>query len=377
MITYFGIFDTLKQPHRVKVSPACCKKMEYVAEAVQEVGEECRVVSIAEPDGDHFKVKSQMCYQSGAGTPVVLLSSVCGKGLLPMLMRLIGGKLTLLFYFLKNIKRHDIILLYHTPRHIEIFYLMKIVLGLKMILEVEEIYDKVSRLTPYHRWMEYKIFKIADAYIFPTEMLNEQVNDGNKPYVIIYGNYKSESTVSRKHDDGRIHIVYSGTFNERKGGAKAAIASTEYLDDHYCMHIAGWGTDDEVNKTKQLVDKTAIKTACKLVFDGYVGEKEYSAYLQKCHIGLNTQNPNDILSTACFPSKILVYMSNGLAVVSSESDAIEKSVLAPHMVIYKEQTGKSIAEAIKRLNINTNNRQVVERLHQDAVINLANLISNA
>lgn len=44
---------------------------------------------------------------------------------------------------------------------------------------------------------EYEFFKIADAFIFPTELLSEKVNTEKKPEVIIYGTYHIEKELPK------------------------------------------------------------------------------------------------------------------------------------------------------------------------------------
>ena len=49
-------------------------------------------------------------------------------------------------------------------------------------------------------------------------------------------------------------------------------------------------------------------------------------FIQKCQIGLCTQNIDAAFNTTSFPSKILSYMSNGLEVVGVNIAAIKNSM---------------------------------------------------
>ena len=372
-IFYFGSFDTLRDKHGLKVSPACCNKMEYVAEALTEIGCECEIVSIAKSNIKGLGIQRSNKSKLGA-INVFFFSSITGSNPITEIIQRIWRKFQLVFFFLFRVRSCSTIVLYHTTRHIELFYLMKLIFRPRLILEVEEVYDKVSKVDKLHGWLEKKIFDLADAYIFPTEILNEQVNTNHKPFAIVYGSYKLPTKVSSKNDD-RIHVVYSGTFNPRKGGAIAAIEASEFLDFHYHLHITGWGTEKETAVVKKMAEETAKKTECAISFDGFIEEGEFPGYLQKFHVGICSQNPNDILSSFCFPSKILVYMGNGLSVVSSHTVVIDSCSISDKICTYEEQTGKAIAMAVQSVAINNSNRDAVSKLHKSCIKSLNQLLS--
>ena len=372
-IYYFGSFDTLREKHGLKVSPACCNKMEYIATALTKIGCECEIASIAKSNIKRVGFKKSNKSELGV-IHVSIFSTITGSNPIIRILQIIWSKIQLIFFFLVHVRSCDTIVLYHTMRHIELFCMMKLVFKPRFILEVEEMYDKVSKVDIIHGWLEKIIIKLADAYIFPTEILNEQLNINQKPFAIVYGSYKLPTIVSKKNAD-RIHVVYSGTFNPRKGGAIAAIESSEFLDSHYHLHITGWGTEKETADVKKMAEETAKKTECAISFDGFVEENEFPGYLQKFHIGICSQNPNDILSSFCFPSKILVYMGNGLSVVSSRTVVIDRCSISNKICTYEEQTGKSIAMAIQAVTINNSNRDEVNELHKRCVNSIKKLLS--
>ena len=95
------------------------------------------------------------------------------------------------------------------------------------ILEMEEIYADVignERI----RKREIEAAHKASGYIFPTQMLNLEINIESKPAVIVHGTYQVEPdrkcTVFdnglHKEDCNIIHCVYAGTFDPRKRGAQ-------------------------------------------------------------------------------------------------------------------------------------------------------------
>lgn len=262
----------------------------------------------------------------------------------------IHSSLTLFFFLLFNVKRNEKIVVYHSLGYMRCLNFLKAIKKFKLILEVEEIYGDVGENIKTSK-KELKFFKKADAFIFPTILLNEKININNKPYVIIHGTYNVEKQLSDKFDDGKIHCVYAGTFDPRKGGVLAAVATAEYLSNKYHMHIIGFGSEKDKKLLVQTIDEVSQKTECKITYDGLKSGEEYIKFIQSCHIGLSTQNPNAIFNDTSFPSKVLSYLANGLRVVSVKIKALETSGVNDLLCYYDEQKPEKIAKAIKAVDI--------------------------
>lgn len=196
---------------------------------------------------------------------------------------------------------------------------------------------------------EYEFFKIADGFIFPTELLSEKVNTEKKPEVIIYGTYHIEKELPKLFSDGKIHCVYAGTLDPRKGGA-AAVEAALFLNGDYHIHILGFGNEKEKAEMLNIIDDISKKTEAKITYDGLLSGDEFTSFIQSCDIGFSTQSPDAAFNSTSFPSKILTYMVNGLRVVSIRIPAIEKSAVGKFMYYYDEQTPENIAKAIKSID---------------------------
>lgn len=249
------------------------------------------------------------------------------------------------------------------------------------ILEVEEIYsDVMAKKKKQNRKKEDFMFSAASSYIFSTELLNRELNNGNKPYVVCNGTYNTtQKLVEEKifdDDKDKIHCVYAGTFDPRKGGGAAAAAAAAFLPPNYHIHILGFGNDTDTRVMKDLISEVSKKSVATVTYDGLLSGEEYIRFIQSCDIGLSTQNPDAAFNATSFPSKILSYMSNGLRVVSIRIPAIEGSAIGKYMYYYDKQTPEEIAKAIMAVDLNDdyNGRQVISKLDAEFSYDIAKLM---
>ena len=268
--------------------------------------------------------------------------------------------LLLLFKTHKN----ENVLMYHAIERSMPVLVAKAIKKFRLLLEVEEIYGDALHLSEKQHLMEEKIISAADAYIFPTELLNRKLNTEQKPYAIICGTYESAPIITKPANDGITHLVYSGTLDRIKGGAYAAIDAAKFLDDGFHIHILGFGSTDDVELIQQKIREHNLNYACSVTYDGCLLGEAYDRFLQTCHIGLSTQDIREQFNDTSFPSKILTYMANGLNVVSGKIPVVVTSPVNQYMSYYEKQEPEQIASAIRKAtNMEScNNRIVVNRL---------------
>jgi len=83
-----------------------------------------------------------------------------------------------------------------------------------------------------------------------------------------------------------------------------------------------------------------------VTYEGVLSGDDYIRFLQRCDIGLSTQNPEAEFNDTSFPSKILSYLSNGLRVVTVKIPVVEMSAIGDLCTYYEKQDPKEIADAI-------------------------------
>lgn len=260
-------------------------------------------------------------------------------------------KLKFTFLLLKKIPKNSVVYVYHSLYYKGLVTWLKKIKRVKLVLEVEEVYSDVNG-NASGRKKELAYFDRADAFLFPSYLLNELVNTEKKPYVISHGTYGVPPLYKEKFGDGLIHCVYAGTFEKAKGGVYNAIKAAEYLDGKYHLHILGTGTAQELSEVEDLISETQKKSNCQITYDGIKLNESFDSFLQMCDVGLSTQNPSGAYNDTSFPSKILTYLCNGLRVVTIGIPAVRTSDVHELLYYYDADTPESIASAIKQIDFN-------------------------
>lgn len=243
----------------------------------------------------------------------------------------------------------DTLIVYHSLALIEAVRWVLKRRKIHLIIQVCEIYaDVISDMKQKKR--EMRFFELADAYIFSSTQLEKRINTKQKKYAICLGTYQVEPDRGIRLQDGKIHVVYAGTFDPRKGGAIAAAAG-EFLPENYHVHIIGFGSEKDKKYLLDKIEEVSKKSKCTVTYDGLKSGEEYIRFIQSCDIGLSTQNPDAAFNETSFPSKILSYMANGLRVVSIRIRAITQSAIGEFIDYYDNQTGIALAKAILKVNI--------------------------
>lgn len=350
-------------------------KMDYIIEVLNRIGYKVNIISASGGKKQAFKYLKKEKKQLTINE-LHVPSAICTTSRFLNKIVLFKIKFNIILFFLFNIKEDDKVIVYHSLGYYKLIAILKKIIGFKMILEVEEIYSDVTG-NERTRAKELAFFKLADAYIFPTELLDQSVNTEHKPSTIVYGTYKVEK--DRKHkfheEDGKIHLVYAGTFDPRKGGVSAAAAG-EYLDKKFHIHILGFGSEEEKKVIKKQIEEVNSKNGAIVTMDGLLSGEEYIKFLQSCDVGFSTQNPDADFNDTSFPSKVLSYLSNGLRVVSVRIKSLEESKVGDLLYFYDGNDPKKIAETIKSINFDEayDSRELISELDNEFTDNLKKIL---
>lgn len=364
MIYYLGSYSNSKYRN---CAPSAKSKMDYIIAALNNLNYSVSIISPSSGIKGDFKLLKKEDYLKSYNKLIIPKSYVCQFKLLNAI-KYIYTDLWMLIFILFNIKKDDKVIVYHSLGYYKLITILKKLIGFKMILEVEEIYSDVIGNKKL-RAKELAFFKLADSYIFPTELLDQYVNTEHKPSTIVYGTYKVEKERGHKfhEEDGKIHLVYAGTFDPRKGGVSVATATGEYLDKNFHIHILGFGSGEEKKVLKKQIEEVNSKNGAIVTMDGLLSGEDYIKFLQSCDVGFSTQNPDADFNDTSFPSKVLSYLSNGLRVVSVRIKALEESKIGNLLYFYDGKEPKKIAETIKSINFDEpyDSREFVSQLDKE------------
>lgn len=369
---YLGHFDN--QDKRV-TSPAGITMMEYIISAITRQAGGCVVVSPA------LSKKEKLAREVVDLDDNVQVIYLASKGNAPKwnfcyrTIKKLFSKRNLDMELERIVEDNDTLVVYHS---LSLMNAVKRIIKKKnvnFVLQVCEIYSDVIG-DKEKRKKEIEFIRQADSYIFSSKMLEEQLNVNKKNYAICLGTYNIGEKLTTPLMDDKIHAVYAGTLDSRKGGATAATAAAEHLDENYHIHILGFGSQDEIDYINNQINKISKISKCAVTYDGCLSGEEYLKFIQGCHVGLSTQNPDADFNATSFPSKILSYLSNGLRVVSIRIPAIETSAVGEHLYFYDVQTPQEIAKAIISVNISDDKdgRRVVSGLDKQFCLDLRQVL---
>ena len=352
MIKYIAFYDVnSNEEENRNVPPAAKTKIDYIISTLCSFEKKIEIISPAVTTSKNtFKGKK------------ISLSEKCDLKLFltfgknKLVFTKVGTlitKILFMFYLFINVKKDDDVIVYHSLYYMRFIKILRKIKRFNLILEIEEIYSDVLN-DEVRKKKEQAFFKCANSYIFPTKLLDAEINVEHRPFVIVHGTYQVEKdrrcNVFEDNMQGitdkMVHCVYAGTFDPRKGGALAAVSATAFLPSQYWIHVLGFGSDEEIRNMKKHILEIDEKSKAHVSYDGLLSGEEYIRFIQSCDIGLSTQNPDAAFNATSFPSKILSYLSNGLRVVSIRIPAIEDSDVGDKLFYYDEQTPKQIADAI-------------------------------
>lgn len=377
-LKYVGFYDAPDADGDIRrVSPAAVTKMDYISEVLLGLSGRVLIISPAKSTKDRYSPSKT--FETPNRTQVRLLASLGRGSRLKNLVNRVLGHLLLLWHLLSCTRRGETIIVYHSLAYGLAIYIAQKCRALRVVLEVEEVYQDAAPLGPYHRFLERLAFSTADAFIFPTAYLNARINPAGKAFVVVHGTYRAEETVTKRFDDGRTHLVYAGNLDPAKGGSVAAINLGRFLPDGYHVHIIGFGSPAQIASTHRLIDEVRSSSLCVVTYDGQKVGPDYIHFIQKCHIGLSTQDPTGKFNESSFPSKVLSYLSNGIAVLSSRVPAVMESEVGDCIFYYDGQSPAQIAKAVQLIGTDEDHDhrgriRVLDARFRDGLSKLLNFI---
>lgn len=372
-IKYISYYNKLNER---AIYPASVNKIGYILSTLEKIDCRINVISLSSSIKKYLPKTTIVLSEN---IKLHYFTSLCKNNFFFRVISSIYLYFQLILFILIQVHKGETILVYHSLGYSRIIFWLKYIKNFKLVLEMEEIYSDVI-CNNKTRKLELALANIADGYIFPTQLLDNLINKNNKPSVIVHGTYQIQPTISQQKmfDNDKIHVVYAGTLDPRKGGAVAAATAAAFLPPNYHIHILGFGSNNQVENIKYEVEKLKSLKHAKVSYDGCLSGMEYIKFIQSCQIGLSTQDPSAMFNNTSFPSKILSYMANGLRVVSIRIPVIEQSAIYDLITYYDNQTPQEIAKAIISVDISNDydSRERLQELDNQFQKDLQQLLQN-
>lgn len=347
---------------------------DYIMSIMNNFGYYVTVVSATKNVGDSSILRQEKIKLNQ--NELVLSPALGGKGRISEGFKTIFLNLWLAAFLLKNTKKDDEVFVYHGINKIPALLLVKKIHRLSYIMYVGEIYHNISKHGKIAIAFEKLMLKKADKYVFSSPFLEKKINVESKPSMVLSGAYviPQRYAIQRVVDE-KINIVYAGIIDSKKG-AYMLCDVAKYLPVDYCIHIAGYGTDEDIHGLENKIAQIREKSVCSISYDGLLSGEEYYRYLQSCHIGICPQITDSKYNESSFPSKISVYMSNGLSVLVPNIKGIREHELGKSLYYYDIDSPDEIAKAIMNIDLSDsfNSRLIIEQMHEKAVKELGRLI---
>ena len=350
-IKYVGFYDVLREGKQYRVySLAAAKKMDYICHELSTLGHKVRIVSPSYVTAKGNKKIKRESHLISDACCLELPPSCEANNKISRVIRVLQSRMWLFIYLLKNTKRNEKVLVYHNYNLALPVILAQKIKGFDVVLEVEEIYSKVWKLSCIQRWKEKILLKYADENcLVVSEVLAEELK--LKKPAVSYGSYMICDKPHRSVNDGTIKLILTGSVDKERGNGFLAVEAMKYLPSQYKLFISGSVVSKDREEFLELIKKTNAdlgRGAC--VYLGLLDEEKYEQLLLSADIALNPQKEGEF-GKYVFPSKILTYLGHGLPVVSTRGKSIEKSSLSDVIVFSDGYDGESIAKAVENVTI--------------------------
>lgn len=345
-------------------------KVEYMISKLNKMGIALEIISCSSSNNSFGFIPKRK--EDFKGNILINAPTICVPTMVGKKAQRLFIYIWLFFYLLLKTHKNEEIIVYHAYN--PFIQLAQKIRKFKVILEVEEIYSDLTG-SKTRRKKEIKFIEMATKYIVASEKIYNLIGKPNKPYCVFNGRYDVLSRTKFPFDDGKIHIVYAGSICYNLV-AFTSVEIAKYLSDKYIIHIIGWGLEEDLTLLESKINEVNRTSNCKVYYNGMFSGNELNEFLQKCHIGISPQRTDETFSNACFPSKISLYLSNGLRVVSSYSKAVEESMLGSLVDFSSSSEPSEFAHKIQSIDINDefNSIKIIKELDIKFYDDLLNLM---
>ncbi len=355
---------------------AAIRKMDYTMGALAEAGYEVEVISLSwnlRP----FSFQGSSKYRLAENIHLHMPPSFFLKGITALKLNILLAKIWFVLTCALRIPKNSVVIVYHSPKLYGVLHWLKKLKPVRIALEIGEIYGDVWEIPSEEASAERKLIALCDYFIPVSKELFRQLEPRSR--FLMHGTYRLQYPLREKEEDKRIiHILYAGSIDQTKAGATTAVEIMKNLPDHYRMHIAGYGEPAQVKHLENEIGELNRQRGLGLIrFYGKLNSTELNKLMRECQVAVNPQNPGGYMKTA-FPSKVLVYLTFQLNVVSTAIESVQQSAVAGLITFVEGNEPIDFARAIQSLEWEHIDRipEELQRLNKECRDNFTRLIES-
>lgn len=348
LVHYLSYYVAPGDEGRRTAVPAGQAKIEYVRDVLEDAGFRVRLVSAAASRGLGSRGWG---HPTGRGGEVRYLPSLAPGGRLGHAVLALVGRLQVLWYLLTRVRRGDTVLVYHSLAFVRPLTLATRLRHFRFVLELNDVYSAVSSRHRSAEAKELAFVATADAHLFMNRIAQGRFG-GGRPSVVSYGAYVVPEGEPPRPEARVVRAVYAGIVEPGRRAAELAVEAAAHVGDDVEVHVLGFGADAAIADLRAQVAAVNTRAGRRAVtFHGQLRGEEFSDFLRTCDIGISSHAYRDDEQESAdltFPSKIPVYMTHGLRVVSPSIPCVVDSPFAELTEFYDDHEPSAIAAAIDR-----------------------------
>jgi len=204
-------------------------------------------------------------------------------------------------------------------------------------------YNQTNRIGAFLRKLNNilitKYIERVDRFILLTETMKEQLNVGERPYLVMEGicTEKTPQYNFNKNSFKKI-ILYTGSLNKKFGISTLIDAFKLIPNDNYELWICGGGDyqDSILLETKR--DK-------RIKFYGYVSKDTVEKLQSQANALVNPRKNDDEYTKYSFPSKLMEYLLSNVPVVAYKLDGVPEEYDS-YIYYVKDDSPESLSNAL-------------------------------
>ena len=216
--------------------------------------------------------------------------------------------------------------------------------GLRCVGIVMDLPDMFANKRKFYKAWGNWVISHCSAYIVLTQMMNDYINPGGKPYVVLEGQaditMKDRVPSLQSKDCPRV-VLYAGGVSGQYGAGIMTEGFRMANIHNAQLHVYGPG--DYVETLKQISREDSRIFYGGMILSSEVVEKE-----QRATLLINPRPTHEEFVKYSFPSKTMEYMSTGTPTLTTRIPGIPKDYM-PHLYFIDEETPQGVARALEEV----------------------------